>query len=186
MKIYTRTGDKGETSLFGGQRVAKDALRVEAYGSVDELNAHLGHVAAESQDSELRDLMASIQDRLFVIGAELATPPTGGRGPERSITATDVLFLEGRIDAADAQLPRLTHFVLPGGSPEASRLHIARAVCRRAERACVTLSHAEPLNPSILTFVNRLSDLLFVLARIANMRHGTQEKSWPPGGPDHQ
>jgi len=186
MKIYTRTGDKGETSLFGGQRVAKDALRVEAYGNVDELNAHLGIVAAESQDNELRDLMATIQDRLFVLGAELATPTNAGRAPQRMMNPDDILFLEGRIDAADAQLPRLTHFVLPGGSPEASRLHIARAVCRRAERACVTLSHAEPLNPSILTFVNRLSDLLFVLARIANMRHGTQEKSWPPGGPDHQ
>ncbi len=180
MKIYTRTGDKGETSLLGGERVTKDALRVETYGDVDELNAQLGLIAAETTDSALRDILLSLQDHLFVIGAALASPRAAVHSSVRAIADADIAYLERCIDATDVQLPRLTHFILPGGSPEAARLHVARAVCRRAERSCVRLSRAEQVNPTILTYLNRLSDLLFVLARMANLRAGIPETLWPP------
>ncbi len=183
MKIYTRTGDTGETSLFGGQRVAKDALRVETYGSVDEVNAHLGVVCAETRDTELREILSTIQAHLFVLGADLATPAPAPSLQTATISPEDVHYLESRIDAADAQLPRLVRFILPGGSPEAARLHVARTVCRRAERQCVKLSHVESINPSVLIYLNRLSDLLFVLARLANLRAGTEETIWPSRDP---
>ena len=183
MKIYTRTGDKGETSLFGGQRVSKDALRVEAYGGVDELNALLGLVATETKEPTVRETLVSIQDRLFVLGAELATPSSSTPSTIPRIGDADIEVLERHIDSADAVLPPLTTFVLPGGTPEAARLHISRTVCRRAERDCVRLARVEEVNPTVLIYLNRLSDLLFVLARWVNQRAGVLEVPWPSREP---
>jgi cob(I)alamin adenosyltransferase len=178
MKIYTRTGDDGETSLLGGNRVPKDALRVEAYGAVDELNALLGLVSSETGSEKLRETVGAIQQKLFVLGTELATPAGAGARGLPQLGGGDVTTIENIIDAVEDRLPPLTKFILPGGTREASFLHIARTVCRRAERACVRLSHAEPVSSGALIFLNRLSDLLFVLAREANLRAGAQEIEW--------
>ncbi len=179
MKIYTRTGDKGETSLYGGERVSKDSLRVEAYGTVDELNSHLGVSIAESHDASLISLLTTLQNHLFELGGVLATPPRQRHMPPNAITPEHVIFLEHQIDSAQKELAPLTKFILPGGSTDAGRLHLARTVCRRAERACVRLAHSEDVDALILTYLNRLSDLLFVLARLANHRAGIRENTWP-------
>ncbi len=192
MRIYTRTGDKGETSLVGGRRVSKDALRIEAYGTVDELNALLGIVASSSRQTTLLKVLERLQNELFVVGADLATPESGpdtesasnGRleqHAERSIPRISVSHAEGLeslIDRFDAELPPLDSFVLPGGDKVAADLHLARAVCRRAERAVVRLSHSEAVNPQILVYLNRLSDLLFVLARWVNRMKRRKEVRW--------
>ncbi len=190
LRIYTRTGDKGDTGLFGGERVRKDDARVEAYGTVDELNAVLGVARGHAEDPELRETLAAFQDRLFSVGADIATPmetaTQRGRVSIERIAPERVEALERLIDRFEAELPPLTRFILPGGSALAAALHLARVVCRRAERRCVTLAHLEEdadhpsLNPEVIRYLNRLSDLLFVLARVANHRQGEEDIVWNP------
>ena len=179
-KIYTRTGDKGETGLFGGARVAKDDPRVEAYGTVDELNANIGVAVSFLNAEELSSLLRSIQNDLFDIGAELSSAGTVRRDAQTAfrLSQDKAKPLEKAIDRYDNQLPALRTFILPSGSKEGSILHLARTVCRRAERAVVALSHAEEVNQNIIVYLNRLSDLLFVLARYANMQAGFREDTW--------
>ena len=180
MKVYTRRGDGGQTDLFGGERVAKDALRVEAYGAVDELNAALGVAAAAAAEPDLRELLARIQTLLFALGGSLATPDAAHRAKSGlpQPTAGDVEALERRIDAFETELAPLARFVLPGGNPAAAALHVARTVCRRAERRCVQLARDEAVDPICIAFLNRLSDLLFVAARVANRRAGVADVEW--------
>ncbi len=179
MKIYTKTGDTGETGLFGGPRVPKDDVRIEAYGTVDELNAFLGQARAESLPAEVDAVLAQAQNCLFTIGAELATP-----NPERQRTAAvsseAVSRLEQAIDALEASLPPLREFILPGGNRQAAALHVARGVCRRAERRVVTLARQETGTVSEVTvcYLNRLSDYLFVAARYACHAAGVAEVKW--------
>jgi cob(I)alamin adenosyltransferase len=181
VKIYTRTGDAGETGLFAGGRVPKDHPRVAACGDVDELNAALGWaLALEPADTE-RDLLESIQRDLFGIGAELATPdPTRAATTiaDRFVTGSRVTALEQAIDRCEAPLEPLRNFILPTGTPKAAALHLARTVCRRAERAVVRLAHETTVSADILRYLNRLSDLLFVLARTANQRAGVRDVPW--------
>ncbi len=182
MRIYTKTGDGGETALLGGGRVSKDNIRVDAYGEVDEANAALG-VARGTAPTELADdLLAAIQRDLFAIGGRLATPtPERLAAPQRArvaVTPDRIAALEKAIDDAEADLTPLTAFVLPGGTPKAAALHLARAVSRRAERAVVRLGHVEEVPPEVLVYLNRLSDLLFVLARVANHRAGAGDVAW--------
>lgn len=179
MRIYTKTGDRGETSLLGGTRVPKDHVRVAAYGDVDETNAALG-VARVQAAAELAALLVSIQQRLFAIGAQLADPGRGiaAQRAKAAVTETHVRDLEAAIDASDATLPPLRAFVLPGGTATAALLHQARTVCRRAERSVVTLSREAEVDPLIVVYLNRLSDLLFVLARTENRRAGVAEDVW--------
>jgi|SRR5207248_1742030 len=181
-RIYTKAGDGGETGLGDGNRVPKDHARVEAYGAVDELNAVLGLLAAHAPDDPERELVRSAQNDLFDVGADLCVPPKEGEGPGQClrVTAGQVTRLEAAIDRLNERLLPLTSFVLPGGSPAAAWCHLARTVCRRAERAVVTLTSAEPVNPQVLVYLNRLSDLLFVLARVAN-RDGKDDVLWVPG-----
>jgi cob(I)alamin adenosyltransferase len=179
MKIYTRTGDSGSTGLFGGVRVDKDTERVEAYGSVDELNACLGVACALAGPSELARSLEGIQSDLFTLGAELGCVP--GREDKlgmRLIGAEDTTRLEGLIDAAEATLEPLKNFILPGGTPVAASLHVARTVCRRAERRVLTLRRSAPVREAIIHYLNRLSDLLFVLAREANHHAGVRDTPW--------
>jgi len=181
MKIYTKTGDKGDTSLFGGQRVPKDALRIEAYGNVDELNSVLGIVRADNVDPRVEKILAAVQDVLFHCGADLATPrSTTGKKAVRRIEKKDCIPLEKHIDAIEAELKPLRNFVVPGGSPVAARLHFARTICRRAERSVVRLSRNEDIGEGITVFLNRLSDLLFMMARYANHAAGVTEVKWNP------
>jgi len=185
MKLYTRTGDDGTTGLFGGGRVSKDAARVEAYGSVDEVNAALGWVAATLRRSVQPDArerveeIENIQRDLFRVGAELASPTrTGDAVPGRPIDESDVVRLEHLIDAREAEVTPLRQFILPGGSPPAAAMHLARTVARRAERRLVALAQAESVRGEILRYVNRLSDLLFVMARAANARASVPDVPW--------
>jgi cob(I)alamin adenosyltransferase len=178
MKIYTRTGDKGDTSLFGGQRVPKDALRIEAYGTVDELNSILGLVRADNGDGEVDRVLEQIQNELFELGADLATPQSVVKSKVKRIEPRDVQGLERTLDGMEGQLKSLRSFILPGGSPVAARLHYARTVCRRAERAVVRLSRNEDIGETVTVYLNRLSDLLFVLARYVNHRAGVPEVKW--------
>jgi cob(I)alamin adenosyltransferase len=184
VKIYTKRGDRGETDLLGGGRVGKDDRRVEAYGEVDELNACLGAAAAASPHADLRDLVHAIQATLFSLGAYLASPDEKRR--ERAAipgaAEDDVLALEKRIDAFEGELVPLRRFILPGGSPGAAAFHVARTVCRRAERRAVALDRSEPLSPVALRYLNRLSDLLFVLARVENRRAGAPDIEWEGRG----
>ncbi len=184
MKIYTRSGDAGETGLFGGGRVGKDDLRVRAYGAVDEANAALGVARAAlagspAKAAELDGAVAGVQSALFDLGADLATPlEAKARQAVRGIAESDVAGLETLIDALDEELEPLTGFVLPGGSPAAAALHVARAVARRAERDTVALARASAVNPHALAYLNRLSDLLFMLARAVNARSGVADVPW--------
>ncbi len=181
MKIYTKTGDGGETGLFGGGRVRKSDLRVSAYGEVDELNAAVGVVRSGVEDPEIEAHLARIQDELFCVGAELATPH--GVKARSAIPAVDAGWtsrLETAIDAWEAQLPPLTKFVLPGGTRTAAALHLARCTCRRAERLVVALAAEAEVAPAVLAYLNRLSDFLFVAARVANHRAGRRETEWEP------
>lgn len=183
MKIYTRTGDAGETGLYGGRRVAKDSVRVIAYGTVDELNAELGLARAALQDAELDGRMKDLQVVLFVLGAELATDPERKKATEPGvnlIVEEDVEKLEREIDAMEAELEPMRHFILPGGSSAGALIHRARTVCRRAERDALILSRHERVRPEVLRFLNRLSDHLFVLARHVNQRAGSPETPWIP------
>jgi cob(I)alamin adenosyltransferase len=180
VKVYTRTGDTGQTGLVGGSRVGKDHPRVVAYGEVDELNAVLGLVRAEPPPAELDALLREVQRDLFAIGAQLADPEAriGERKAKAAVTAAHVERLEQAIDRHEAELPPLRAFILPGGSRLGAALHLARTVCRRAERAVVSLAGAEDVDPLVVAYVNRLSDLLFVLARHQNQRQGQAEDPW--------
>ncbi len=179
MKIYTRTGDAGDTGLLGGVRVSKSNLRVDAYGEVDELNASLGTVAANVSNTEIGPVLEQIQRDLFSVGALLANPTGAGKRNDKiSLGSEDVRRMEDAIDRFDSRLPDLTQFILPGGSPGGSLLHQARSVCRRAERKVVSLASSEPVAESVIPYLNRLSDLLFVLARFENQDRGMEEKPW--------
>jgi cob(I)alamin adenosyltransferase len=179
-KIYTRTGDKGTTSLFGGARVSKAHIRIESYGTIDELNSYLGLVR-DVADESYRDLLKSIQDRLFVIGSNLASDPAKDL-PVPDILESDVEFLEKEIDRMNEGLPELKHFILPGGHSSVSFCHIARTVCRRAERLVVLLSEREKVDPILIRYLNRLSDFLFVFARQLGQDAGIEEVKWMPRG----
>ena len=179
-RIYTRSGDRGDTGLIGGRRVRKDHARVEAYGAVDEVNSQLGLVRTLLSDPTVAALLDDIQHRLFDLGAELATPSGARSRTTTSITAAHVQALEDAIDRYQAMLPALREFILPGGTPLAAALHVARTVSRRAERRTVTLSRRERLNGEIVKYLNRLSDLLFVLARWANHLAGQRDVTWQP------
>jgi cob(I)alamin adenosyltransferase len=176
-RIYTRTGDSGETGLFGGRRVSKDHLRVEAYGTLDEANSALGVLAAHL-DGELADAVRSVQRMLFDIGAELATPEPG-RVP--ALEPGAAAALEQLIDRWEEHLAPLRTFILPGGAPAAALCHLARSLVRRAERRVVALSRTEAVNPEVLRYLNRLSDCLFVMARLINRRAGTPDVPWERG-----
>jgi len=182
LKIYTKTGDDGSTGLFGNERVAKDARRVEAYGTVDEANSAIGTALSAGAPADLARVLIDLQARLFDLGADLATP-RGSRPDPTYLTRIDeghIEALENLIDRFDAGLPPLTNFILPGGTATAAHLHQARAVARRAERILVTLAREEELGPCVIRFVNRLSDLLFVLARAANHAAGVSDVPWRP------
>ncbi len=181
MKIYTKTGDAGDTGLFGGGRVPKDDVRVEAYGDVDELNAVIGVVRAQSPFPRIDDLLLSIQRDLFSIGALLATPDRAKMEQHLSKANLDsarISVLERAIDSCEADLDPLKSFILPGGTEKAAALHFARTVCRRAERRVVTLGRETPLPDLVVIYLNRLSDLLFMLARLANRTGGSGEVAW--------
>lgn len=183
MKLYTKTGDNGTTGLFCAQRVDKDALRVEAYGEVDELNSVLGWAAAACTHRELADILHRLQDRLFELGADLATPRGEGTDTQKVARIGDRQIAEAEylIDQACDQLEPLRQFILPGGGELAGRLHTARSVCRRAERRCVSLARAEDIGAGAVVYLNRLSDLLFALARRANQLDGIPDVPWTGG-----
>jgi cob(I)alamin adenosyltransferase len=187
MKVYTKTGDKGTTSLFGGTRVPKDHIRIESYGTVDELNSYIGLVRDQDMNEHYKETLAEIQDRLFTIGAILATPQEKEvlksgelRLKNLGIVETDIELLENEIDSMESELPQMTHFVLPGGHTTVSYCHIARCVCRRAERLAVHLSHNEPVADIAIKYLNRLSDYLFVLARKLSHDLNAEEVKWIP------
>jgi len=180
VKIYTRAGDQGETGLVGGSRVGKDTLRVECYGEVDEVNACLGVVRSQGGDAARDVLLAQVQKDLFAVGAQLADPRArvGERKPKAAVTEAHVRRLEQAIDDREETLPALKVFILPGGAPTGALLHLARTVCRRAERRVVALARHEGVDPLVVAYLNRLSDLLFVLAREANRKAGVAEDTW--------
>lgn len=177
-KIYTKTGDAGRTGLFGAPRVPKSHPRIEAYGEADELNAVLGVARAHADDPELARILARLQEMLFVLGADLASPKPHPRTPR--IAEADTRTLEQWIDAFDAEIPPLDRFILPGGSVLAAWLHLGRTVCRRMERRLVAFAARETVNPALIPFTNRLSDLLFTMARVANKRAKTSDIAWVP------
>ena len=182
MKIYTRTGDAGDTALFGGHRVSKDHSRVIAYGTVDELNAFIGWAVATVSQDDIADRLRKIQHDLFAIGALLATtPPEEGRPTPKGLPSLPdgrVAEMEAWMDEADGELPGLRAFVLPGGATGAAALHLARTICRRAERGVVHLATREPVHEEIVVYLNRLGDLLFTLARLENHRSGAGDVEW--------
>ena len=184
LKIYTRTGDDGMTGLFGGQRVGKDSMRVEAYGEVDEANATIGVIrAALASDDPLQARLIEVQSDLFILGADLATPQVEGKDSPSyvpRVQGDDWAKLEQWIDESERELEPLKNFILPSGTVAAAQLHLARTVCRRAERRVVTLSHAERISSDIGVYLNRLSDLLFSWARLVNQRAGVIETAWQP------
>jgi len=187
MKIYTKTGDKGTTALFGGTRVPKDHIRIESYGTVDELNSYIGLIHDQDINTHYKEILIEIQDRLFTVGAILATPAEKeilkngkARLQNLGIIASDIELLENEIDAMELELPQMTHFVLPGGHPTVSHCHIARCICRRAERLTVHLSHNEAVAEIVISYLNRLSDYLFVLARKLTLDLNAEEVKWIP------
>lgn len=181
MKIYTKKGDLGETSLIGGKRVKKNHLRIEAYGTVDELNSFIGLIRDNSKDQEQDDLLIAIQNRLFTVGSELASAE-GSKMDIPQLKEEDISQLEAAMDKMDAELEPLKNFILPGGDLTASFCHTARTVCRRAERWVVALSEQATVDQRIITYLNRLSDYLFVLARFYTKRHGGKETLWKTRG----
>lgn len=187
MKVYTKTGDKGTTALFGGTRVPKDHARIESYGTVDELNSYIGLIRDQEINSHYKNILIEIQDRLFTVGAILATPPEKEvlkngelRLQKLGILETDIELLENEIDTMEDALPPMTHFILPGGNTTVSYCHITRCVCRRAERLAVHLSHNEPVAEIVIKYLNRLSDYLFVLARKLSSDLQADEVKWIP------
>jgi len=187
MKIYTKTGDKGTTALFGGTRVPKHHIRIESYGTIDELNSWLGLIRDQEIDLQSKKTISTIQDTLFTVGAILATDPEKAilkSGKERlnisKIETADIKLLEKEIDTMDTELPQMTHFILPGGHTTVSYCHIARTVCRRAERMASLLNENEPFDEHVLVYINRLSDYLFVLARKLSSDLQAEEIKWVP------
>jgi cob(I)alamin adenosyltransferase len=187
MNIYTKTGDKGTTALFGGTRVPKHHIRIESYGTVDELNSHIGLLRDQDIQQHYKDVLINIQDKLFTIGAILATDPEKSilkSGKERlnipKISEPDIKQLEDEMDAMNEALPEMTHFILPGGHQTVSFCHIVRCVCRRAERLASALNELEPFQPKTLIYLNRLSDYLFVLARKLSYDLKANEIKWIP------
>jgi cob(I)alamin adenosyltransferase len=187
MKIYTKTGDNGTTALFGGTRVAKHHIRIESYGTVDELNSWLGLIRDQKINSHSASVITSIQDKLFTVGAILATDPekaTLKNGKERlnipKISTDDIKLLEKEMDQMDSELPAMTHFILPGGHTTVSYCHISRTVCRRAERLISHLNATEPIDELVMIYINRLSDYLFVLARKLSSELKAEEIKWIP------
>lgn len=187
MKVYTKTGDKGTTALFGGTRVPKHHIRIESYGTVDELNSYIGLLRDQDINPLYKNVLIEIQDRLFTVGAILATPPEKEvlkNGEKRlqnlGISESDIELLEHEIDSMENHLPPMTHFVLPGGHPTVSYCHIARCVCRRAERLAVHLNDIEPTDELVIKYLNRLSDYLFVLARKLSFDLKADEVQWIP------
>ena len=187
MKIYTKTGDSGTTALFGGTRVPKHHIRIESYGTVDELNSHIGLIRDQDINQLYKNVLIEVQDRLFTVGAILATPPEKEvlkNGQPRlninRISEEDIQLLENEIDSMNDSLPPMTHFVLPGGHTTVSYCHIARCVCRRAERLSVHLHELEPTDEQVLKYLNRLSDYLFVLARKLSFDLQAEEVKWIP------
>lgn len=187
MKIYTKTGDAGTTALFGGTRVHKHNIRIESYGTVDELNSYLGLIRTQEIDPRSKEILIHIQDRLFTLGAILATDPekaTLKSGKERlnipKIEEEDIELLETEMDRMNDSLPEMTHFILPGGNATVSYCHIARTVCRRAERRATLLNENEPIDERVLMYLNRLSDYLFVLARKLTKDLNAEETQWIP------
>jgi cob(I)alamin adenosyltransferase len=180
MKIYTKTGDAGTTSLFGGKRVLKSDLRIDTYGTVDELNSYIGLVRDQPVNQNRIALLVEIQDRLFTIGSILATEPGNTKVKIPKIEEPDILFLETEIDKMDALLPPMKFFVLPGGHASISFGHVARTVCRRAERLVIALNEVESIDPLVIKYLNRLSDYLFVLCRMMAHEMQIEETPWKP------
>ena len=187
MKIYTKTGDKGTTALFGGTRVSKHHIRIESYGTIDELNSHLGLIRDQQIKDHYKAILEQIQNNLFTVGAILATDPDKAKlksGKDRlnipKISESDIKLLEDEMDEMNGQLPEMTHFILPGGHQTVSFCHIARCVCRRAERMAVRLYDIEPFQDDTLKYINRLSDYLFVLARKLSYELKADEIKWVP------
>lgn len=180
MKVYTKKGDQGTTGLIGGTRILKSSLRIEAYGTTDELNSHVGLLRDTIQNEELVEQLLEVQDRLFTLGSHLAADPVKSKMTLPDITITDVEALEQWMDKMDEELEPMRFFVLPGGHQIVSFCHIARCVCRRAERIVVDLNQSEPVEPIILKYLNRLSDYLFVLSRKLTKDLNASEKPWVP------
>ncbi len=180
MKIYTKTGDEGTTSLFGGKRVSKSDLRIDSYGTVDELNSYIGMLRDQDVNQKRKSVLVEIQDRLFTVGSILATEPGNTKVKIPALQETDISFLEQQIDSMDAQLPPMKSFVLPGGHASVSFGHIARTVCRRAERLVIALNQQEKVDGLVIKYLNRLSDYLFVLCRMMTQELGAEETPWKP------
>ncbi len=180
MKIYTKTGDKGTTSLVGGTRVSKASLRIEAYGTVDELNSYIGLVRDQPVNELRRDLLKEIQDRLFTVGSILASEPEQTKKIIPDLHEADIKLLESEMDTIDAVVPPLRAFVLPGGHQSVSFCHVARTVCRRAERIIITLNGQQPVDILAIKYLNRLSDYLFMLSRLMTHELGSEEVVWKP------
>ena len=179
MKIYTKTGDEGQTGLLGGDRIAKDSARIHAIGEIDELNAYIGVCLLHTNPEETTKLIR-IQNHLFEIGSELACPP-GGKFDITSVTTAEIEQLEVEIDDMTEELPELKHFILPGGSPFAAHLHYLRALCRRAERSLLGLHTINPVRSELIIYMNRLSDWIFCFSRLSNHRNGIAEQKWTKG-----
>lgn len=180
MKIYTKTGDDGTTGLFGGARVPKHHIRIESYGTVDELNSYIGLLRHRDIEPKSQEILSEIQDRLFTIGSVLASDPSKENLKTPDIHETDIAVLESEIDRMNEQLPEMRSFVLPGGNDTVGFCHIARCVCRRAERLTVLLNEKEPISPIVIKYLNRLSDYLFVLSRKITQDDNLQETPWKP------
>jgi len=180
MKIYTKTGDAGSTSLFGGKRVSKADLRIDTYGTVDELNSYIGLLRDQEVNAKRKNVLVEIQDRLFTIGSILATEPGNVKVKVPSLNEDDIVFLEREIDTMEEKLPPMRSFVLPGGHPSVSFCHVARTVCRRAERLVIALDAQEKVDPLIVKYLNRLSDYLFILSRKMTAELGAEETPWKP------
>jgi cob(I)alamin adenosyltransferase len=180
MKIYTKTGDTGSTSLFGGKRVSKADVRIDTYGTVDELNAWIGLLRDQEVNKTRNNILVEIQDRLFTIGSILATEPGNTKVKVPALTPEDIQLLEKEIDAMDAQLPPMRSFVLPGGHPSVSFCHVTRTVCRRAERLVIALDAVEKVEPIIIQYLNRLSDYFFMLSRKMTAELNAEETPWKP------
>ena len=178
MKIYTKKGDDGKTSLIGGTRISKAGIRIEAYGTVDELNSFIGWVRDYSKHKEQKDILLEIQDRLFTIGSHLATDAKKSKMTLPDLKESDVTFLENKIDEMNDGLPEMKSFLLPGGHPAVSCCHVARCICRRAERVTVLLSENDMVDKLIIVYLNRLSDFLFVLARVLSVDFSAEEIPW--------
>ncbi len=179
VKIYTRGGDKGETSLIGGKRTSKSSSRIHAYGSVDELNSAIGVAISFIDDKAVKDVLGKVQNELFIVGSDLADP-SYPNNPNKIPRVSDEMIkqMESTIDKYEGQLEAIQYFILPGGTKEASLLHLARGIARRAERVAVELSSTEPVNPSVIAYLNRLSSLLFVFARLMNKNKDVKDVAW--------